>query len=89
LTKGRRPDKRSAALPAKRLSPLKKCGSCRRKSDNVFAGAETGVILVSSVGGGSKRRRPSEARPRRGRQRFAGQVVEIAASAVKQRLDEP
>jgi hypothetical protein len=34
-------------LPAKFLSPLKKCGSCRRKTDNVFAGVESRAILVS------------------------------------------
>jgi hypothetical protein len=70
------------------LSSLTKCASCPREGDNVFAGAESRAILLSSVGDGSMRRRPSEFALRRACQRFAGQVVEIAASAVKQSVDE-
>ena len=43
---------RSTALPAKLLSPLRKCGSCARKTDNVFAGGESRAILVSSTARG-------------------------------------
>jgi hypothetical protein len=81
--------KRSTAFPAKRLSSLKKCASRPRQADNFLAGGESRAILVSSVGDGSKRRRPPWVRLQRGRQRFGGQVVEIAARAVKQSLDEP
>jgi hypothetical protein len=39
---------RSTALSAKLLSPLMKCGSCPHEADNVFAGAESRAILLSS-----------------------------------------
>ena len=34
-----------------------------RETDKVFAGAESGVILASSIGDGSERRRSSKGRP--------------------------
>jgi hypothetical protein len=40
------------ALPAKLLSPLRKCGCCPRQADNVFAGGESRAILVSSPASG-------------------------------------
>jgi hypothetical protein len=43
---------RSTALSAKLLSSLNKFGSCPRKADNVFAGGESGAILVLSPGTG-------------------------------------
>jgi hypothetical protein len=70
------------------LSPLTECGSCRRKTDNVFAGGESRAILTSSAGTGPSGVGRFEFRLRRGRQRFDGQGVEMAASAVKQSRDE-
>ena len=79
---------RSTALPAKLLSPLTKCESCRAQDRQFLCRRRKPRYPCFIARDGSKRRRPLEVPLQRGCQGFARQVVEIAESAVKQSLDK-